>query len=116
MCAVEYRGSQGRTSRPPLSGPCYSSLSETLSTGQTRALPGRIWKLDLPEFAAFAGRAPRSAIMGNLMLKTPDPFRFLLIVVGEWMNQYQLQVIKYIRDENRVRRQQLGGRRRDGTT
>jgi hypothetical protein len=54
--------------------------------------------------------------MDNLMLKTPDPFRFLLIVVGEWMNQYQLQVIEYIRDENRVWREQLGGRRRDSTT
>jgi hypothetical protein len=50
------------------------------------------------------------------MLKTPDAFRFVLIVVGGWMNQYQLQVIEYIRDENRVWREQLGARRRDGTT
>jgi len=50
------------------------------------------------------------------MLKTPDPFRFLLIMAGGWMNQYQLQVIEYIRDENRVWREQLGGRRRDSTT
>ena len=40
-----------------------------------------------------------------------DPFRFVLIAVAGWMNQRQLQVIDYLRDENRVLREQLGGRR-----
>jgi hypothetical protein len=40
-----------------------------------------------------------------------DPFWFLLIVVSGWMNQRQLQVIDYLREENRVLREQLGGRR-----
>jgi hypothetical protein len=40
-----------------------------------------------------------------------DPFRFLLIAVSGWMNQHQLQVIDYLREENRVLREQLGGRR-----
>src|SRR6516164_2085936 len=40
-----------------------------------------------------------------------NPFRFLLIAVAGWMNQRQLQVIDYLRDENRVLREQLGGRR-----
>jgi hypothetical protein len=40
-----------------------------------------------------------------------DPFRFLLIAVSGWMNQHQLEVIDYLREENRVLREQLGGRR-----
>jgi transposase InsO family protein len=49
--------------------------------------------------------------MGNLMLKPLDPFRFLLIAVVGWMNQRQLHVIDYLREENRILRDQLGGRR-----
>ena len=49
--------------------------------------------------------------MGNPMLKALDPFRFVLIAVAGWMNQHQLQVIDYLREENRVLREQLGGRR-----
>ena len=40
-----------------------------------------------------------------------DPFRFVLIAVAGWMNQRQLQVIDYLREENRVLREQLDGRR-----
>ena len=40
-----------------------------------------------------------------------DPFRFVLIAVAGWMNQRQLQVIDYLREENRVLREQLGRRR-----
>ena len=40
-----------------------------------------------------------------------DPFRFLLVAVAGWMNQRQLQVIDYLREENRVLREQLGGKR-----
>ncbi len=40
-----------------------------------------------------------------------DPFRFVLIAVAGWMNQRQLQIIDYLREENRVLREQLGGRR-----
>ena len=49
--------------------------------------------------------------MGNPMLKVLDPFRFLLIAVAGWMNQHQLQVIDYLREENRVLREHLGGQR-----
>lgn len=45
------------------------------------------------------------------MSKSFDPFRFLLIAVSGWMNQRQLQAIDYLREENRVLREQLGGRR-----
>src|SRR5215469_2214707 len=40
-----------------------------------------------------------------------DPFQFLLIAVSGWMNHRQLQVIEYLREENRVLREQLGGQR-----
>jgi hypothetical protein len=40
-----------------------------------------------------------------------DPFRFLQVAVSSWMNQRQLQVIDYLREENRVLREQLGERR-----
>jgi hypothetical protein len=40
-----------------------------------------------------------------------DPFRFLLIALAGWMNHRQLHVIEYLREENRVLREQLGGRR-----
>ena len=45
------------------------------------------------------------------MPRVLDPFRFVLIAVGGWMNQHQLQIIDYFREENRVLREQLGGRR-----
>jgi putative transposase len=45
------------------------------------------------------------------MRRVLDPFRFVLIAVAGWMNQRQLQVIDYLREENRVLREQLGGRR-----
>src|SRR4051812_23694161 len=45
------------------------------------------------------------------MPRALDPFRFVLIAVAGWMNQHQLQMIEYLREENRVLREQLGGRR-----
>src|SRR5712664_3707716 len=45
------------------------------------------------------------------MPRVLDPFRFVLIAVTGWMNQHQLQIIGYLRVENRVLREQLGGRR-----
>jgi transposase len=40
-----------------------------------------------------------------------DPFRFVLIAAAGWMNQRQLQIIEYLREENCVVREQLGERR-----
>ena len=45
------------------------------------------------------------------MSKILDPFRFLLVAVARWMNQSQYRVIDYLREENRVLREQLGERR-----
>jgi len=48
------------------------------------------------------------AIMGLNKQRVLDPFRFLLISVSGWMNHRQMQVIEYLREENRVLREQLG--------
>src|SRR5260370_19092895 len=49
--------------------------------------------------------------MTKEMPRVLDPFRFVLIAVAGWMNQRHLQMIDYLREENRVLREQLGGRR-----
>ena len=45
------------------------------------------------------------------MPKVLDPFRFILLGVAGWMNQRQLHIIDYLREENRVLREQLGDHR-----
>ena len=45
------------------------------------------------------------------MPRVLDPLRFVLIAVAGWMNQSQSQIIDYLREENRVLREQLGERR-----
>jgi len=40
------------------------------------------------------------------MTKPLDPFRFLLTAVSGWMNQQQLQLIDYLREENRALREE----------
>src|SRR6187401_2436611 len=45
------------------------------------------------------------------MPRVLDPFRFLLIAFAGWMNQHQLLAVDYLREENRILREQLGGRR-----
>jgi hypothetical protein len=45
------------------------------------------------------------------MTKSLDPFRFLLMAVSGWMNQQHMELIDYLREENRVLREQLGHRR-----
>ena len=69
-------------------------------------------KLDLVEYTLWA---PVFGSLDNLTINTMpivlDPFRFVLIAVAGWMNQRQLQMIEYQREENRVLREQLGERR-----
>jgi hypothetical protein len=40
-----------------------------------------------------------------------DPFRFILIALSGWMDGRQLLLIDYLREENRVLREQVGGKR-----
>src|SRR5436305_11170029 len=45
------------------------------------------------------------------MSRLLDPFQFLVIAIAGWMNHRQLQAIEYLREENRILREQLGDRR-----
>lgn len=56
-------------------------------------------------------RCAKTRDNGERDVLDPDPFRFLVIALSGWMNQRQLQMIDYLREENRVLREQLGGRR-----
>src|SRR6476620_7587941 len=40
-----------------------------------------------------------------------NPFHFVVIAIAGWMNQKQQHAIDYLREENRVLREQLGSRR-----
>ena len=43
--------------------------------------------------------------------KVLNPFQFVVIVLAVWINQRQQNVIEYLREENRVLREQRGERR-----
>src|SRR5258705_1114179 len=45
------------------------------------------------------------------MKRVFNPFHFVLIALAGWMNHRQYQLIDYMREENRVLREHLGGRR-----
>jgi putative transposase len=45
------------------------------------------------------------------MRRTFDPFRLLLISVAGWLGQQQREAIDYLREQNRVLREQLGNKR-----
>src|SRR5881227_740200 len=45
------------------------------------------------------------------MPKVLGPVPFVMIALAGWMTQRQLQTIEYLREENRVLREQLGDRR-----
>jgi hypothetical protein len=40
-----------------------------------------------------------------------EPLQFLLMMMAGWLNRRQLEIIDYLKEENRVLREQLGGRR-----
>ena len=39
------------------------------------------------------------------------PLQFLMLTVAGWVNRHQQEVIDYLQEENRVLREQLGGKR-----
>ena len=67
--------------------------------------------MDLRESARDRGRGANGHNVTFDMTRSLDPFRFVLIAVSGWMNQQQLELINYLREENRVLREQLGGKR-----
>ena len=40
-----------------------------------------------------------------------DPLRFVAIALAGWLNQQQQDIIDYLREENRILREQIGSRR-----
>jgi hypothetical protein len=40
-----------------------------------------------------------------------SPLRFLLMLMAGWVNRRQLEVIDYLKEENRILREHVGGRR-----
>ena len=67
-------------------------------------------KLDLLATALILEVGPARPDTGEVP-QILDPFRFLLLAVSGWMNQHQLPVMEYLREENRVLREQRGDRR-----
>ena len=49
--------------------------------------------------------------MSNQMPRVLDPIQIVMIALAGWMNQRQQHTIEYLREENRVLREQLGNRR-----
>ena len=39
------------------------------------------------------------------------PLQFLMLIVAGWVNRHQQEAIEYLQEENRVLREQLGGKR-----
>ncbi len=39
------------------------------------------------------------------------PLQFLLLVFAGWVNRRQAEILEYLQEENRILREQLGGRR-----
>ncbi len=42
---------------------------------------------------------------------TPLPLQFLMLLVAGWVSRQQQELIEYLQDENRVLREQIGGKR-----
>jgi hypothetical protein len=55
--------------------------------------------------------APETVAAALTMSPLLLPFRLVLLVFAGWVNGHQLDVIKYLQEENRVLKERLGGRR-----
>ena len=44
-------------------------------------------------------------------MNTSLPFSFVVTTIARWINRHQQQVIEYLREENRVLREQIGSQR-----
>lgn len=45
------------------------------------------------------------------MVSISHPLQFLLAALAGWLNRHQQETLEYLIEENRVLREQLGGRR-----
>lgn len=90
-----------------------SQYKAIIDAGGSVSLDRLVRKPDLVEDAQDRLREKHSRDNDRFVsiLRVLDPFQFLIISLAEWMNQRQLQIIDYLREENRVLREQLGSRR-----
>jgi hypothetical protein len=68
-------------------------------------------KLDVLEFTSIGRHRIKLAIMTEQHVASPRSIPFCLIALAGWINHHQYQVIDYLREENRLLREQLGERR-----
>jgi hypothetical protein len=84
---------------------CHRSSVQILDPFETRMGYGNgsvlIWRALVTYPRCYAGT----------MRVAMNPFRLLLISVAGWLNQKQQEALDYLQEENRVLREQLGGRR-----
>ncbi len=45
------------------------------------------------------------------MFSLPAPFQLLFLLFAGWVNRYQQEMIEYLKEENRILRERLGGQR-----
>ena len=64
---------------------------------------GRGW--GIAEARSVLAAVPRVVSQGM-----PDALQFLVLTVAGWVNRHQEDLIDYLREENRVLREQLGPR------
>lgn len=84
----------------------------TVAAENRRGAPRSVRKLNRPN--SRRSRCLQSRGGDNItsaMTRILDPFRFVLIALSGWMNGRQLLLIDYLREENRVLREQLGDKR-----
>ena len=67
----------------------------------------RISSISRPLWAA-AMPAPRA---GRIRSMQPHLWQLLVVTLAGWVNRFQQDAIEYLKEENRVLREQLGGRR-----
>src|SRR5690348_7915243 len=65
---------------------------------------------DCPRQSYIADR-PISGSLDGMSPMMPPSLQLLLVALAGWVNQHQRDVIDYLREENRVLREQLGSRR-----
>ncbi len=91
--------------------PLDPSVSEAERTARGRTVPKlgrlRISSISRPLWVATMP-APRA---GRIRSMQPHPWQLLVVTLAGWVNRFQQDAIEYLKEENRVLREQLGGRR-----
>lgn len=54
---------------------------------------------------------PSRLLATTILSMTFTPWQFVVVAVAGWMNRQQQEVIEHLREENRILREKLGGKR-----